>query len=188
MYLNLLFILQFLDGELLLWCQKINYLQLYGNISIRHATEQSSAREATTFGRLFAIGGSVWDDENDCFSVERYFHHSNEWKHVHSFPGYRELFASVEFNNHLIIIGGDNKLDVCIATVCPLYHKMQISIVANDLLFFNKVVCLDLKNFTTKELQPMITARCAFVAAFSEGYIYAIGGLNEERALRSAER
>lgn len=113
--------MQFLDGELLFWCQMINDVQLYGNISIRHSTEQSTPRRSTTFGRLFAIGGSTLDAENDCFSVERYCPISNQWKRVHSFPGYRELFGSVELNNKLIIIGGDNKLDVSQKTVSLIY-------------------------------------------------------------------
>lgn len=125
--------MQFVDGDLLVWCQMINDLHLYESILIRHCMEQSTARSSTAFGRLFVIGGSTWDNENGCFSVQRYCPVSNKWKHAHSFPGYRELFGSIEYNNQLIIIGGENMLDISLETVCPIYYKTEMS---NFIRFF----------------------------------------------------
>lgn len=111
-------ILQFLDGEVKLWCEKINEPQLHENISKKHSARLTTARKSTTFGRLFAIGGSESDKVNDCLSVEQYSNITNTWKRFHDIPGYRKHFSTVHINrNELVIIGGWNKFNVCTATV-----------------------------------------------------------------------
>lgn len=67
--------------------------------------------------RIFAVGGAELDLENDCISMERYFWGTNTWKPVHNILKFRKEFCAVHLKNQLIIIGGEDKLGVQIATV-----------------------------------------------------------------------
>lgn len=79
------------------------------NICERKFTESQRPRESTLFGRLLVVGGSHWEAENSCLSIERYFPRLDCWKKIHELQEYRGLFGAVASDERtLIIIGGSD--------------------------------------------------------------------------------
>lgn len=107
----------------------MNSLQLIEDILKRCTADKPLARQSTTFGRLYAIGGSNRDKENNCISVERYYPRLNVWKRFHHIPGCRKYFSTIHFDYKFLIIGGENEpsgVPDITAKVLPI-HPVHLS-------------------------------------------------------------